>query len=113
MDSPAATDPSWWFLLAGFACVALGLACLLIDGAFPAIARAVGGGPPGPREARWFPRLLLATGAVWLFVGGTEVYPFAHGERPYGVVILTVLLHPLGALGLAGALVWIVLLRRF
>ncbi|MEK7475325.1 MAG: hypothetical protein AAB152_06770 [Candidatus Coatesbacteria bacterium] len=104
---------AWLLLFTGVACMALGLACRYLDAGYPALVRALGGPPAGPRETRWVPWTLLFAGVAWLVVGWAELYPFAHGARPYAIVILSVVLPPLGALALAGAFMWIVLLRRF
>jgi hypothetical protein len=104
---------AWLLLLTGAACTALGLACRFLDAGYPALVRMLGGPPPGPRETRRVPWILLVAGLAWLVVAWAELFPFAHDARPYAAVILSVVLPPLGALTLAGAVAWLVLLRRF
>jgi len=110
------TDPAggaWLLLLTGAACAAVGFAFRYLPGGLGAFVNVAGGPAPGPRETRWIPRALLFAAFAWAFVWATAVIPFPNGAPPYAVVILSVVLHPLGALALAGAFLWLLLLRRF
>ena len=103
----------WLLLLTGVACATAGLAFRYLPGSLAGFARVLGGPAPGPRETRWIPRILLFAAFAWLFVWAAAVVPFPHGTTPYPVAILSVVLHPLGALALAAVVLWLLFLRRF
>lgn len=111
MDQAAGPGFPWFLLLTGLACTAFGCGCLARPGWLPKLAP--GSRDAGPRERRWVPGLLVATGIAWLFVVWAQTFPFPHGAQPYPVTALVVILHPLAGLALLALFLWLVLLRRF
>lgn len=102
----------WGFLVAGLACAALGLLGLIEAARLDRVARALGGPALTDREARRLSRLLLAAGACCLFTVWGSTWPFAHGQRPYWVVLGTTAALPLSCLLVGYALLDLTLLRR-
>jgi hypothetical protein len=105
-DAPA----TWPYLLGGL-CSSIAGWWLRATSSLDGLCRLLGSGPASRQERTWIPWLLLLAGAAWLFMWlGT--FLTIHGQRPYLVVILSVLLTPLAALAFTGVLLWLVILRR-
>lgn len=105
-------EPSTWpYLAGGLICTVAGWA-LRAKSSLDGLCRLLGSGAATEREHRWIPLTLLCAGVSWLFMWGSAVFPFTGGQRPFLVVILTVVLTPAAALAFVGVLSWLVLLRR-
>lgn len=75
------------------------------------------GSIPGPApsagEIRWLPRVLLMTGLSWLALFAFQVFPYSHGQRPFLIVWLEIILLSASAAAFLGAIIWIAIGRNF
>lgn len=101
----------WGLAATGLACVALGVAFLRTRW-LHAVVRAQGGAPLSPREAHRVPAALTLAGTLALVGCWGMTWPFAHGQRPFWVVIAATASVPLAVLLILGIALYLVLLRR-
>ena len=102
----------WHVLLAAMLAAVAGF-LLTRPGKIEGLYSALGSAPPGPRERKTVPAMLLFAGAGLLFTFFAEASAAAGQQRPFWVVAAMLLVFPLSGLSLAAVVVWVSFLRRF
>lgn len=72
----------------------------------------VPGPSPHPGEIRWLPRIFLLIGLAWAGIFVAQIFPYPHGQRPYFVPLLEVLLLLTSAAAVSGMVIWLAGGRR-